>query len=112
MPDAVFFHIIDGELAASGMLGGLFHAYINENAGVREVRRYLVLGVLAGNFLTPGILAVGGPAVNFFAPKVFEILVLLPPITLAFLVGMFGRPIGYILEIAFRKWLWKEKEND
>ncbi len=112
MPDAVFFHIIDGELAASGMLGGLFHAYINEKAGVREVVRYLVLGGLAANFLTPGILVIGGSAVNFFAPKVFEILILLPPFTLAFLVGMFGRPIGYLLEIAFRKWIRKEKEND
>ncbi len=112
MVDAVFFHIIDAEFTAAGVLGGLFHAYRIEDAPVKEVRRYLVLGGLAGNFITPGILAVGGAALNFFAPRVLEILILLPPFTLAFLVGMFGRPIGYLLEIAFNNWIVKEKEND
>lgn len=112
MSDAIFFHIIDGELTSAGVLGGLFHAFRIEDAKVKEVVRYLVMGGLAGNFITPGILALGGPALNFLAPRVLEILVVIPSFSLAFCVGMLGRPIGYAIEIAFTNWTEKEKEND
>jgi len=112
MADAVFFHIIDAEFTAAGILGGLFHAYLPDKPAVREVVRFMALGGLAGNFLTPGIIVIGASALNFIAPRVLEILALLPPFTLAFVVGACGRPIGFAIEVMTTNWLGKEKEND
>jgi len=109
--DAVFFDIIDAQFTAAGVLGGLVHAYRVEKASVREVIGFLIVGGLAANFITPGILVVGGSAMNFFAPRVLEIVTLLPPVSLAFWIGMCGRPICYALEIIFSNRIGKE-ENE
>ncbi len=111
MADAIFFGIVDAQLTAAGVLGGLVHAYRMEKASVREVVGFLVVGGIAANFITPGVLVLGGSAMNFFAPRVLEILALLPPVSLAFWIGMCGRPICYALEIISSNWLGKEKNE-
>jgi hypothetical protein len=111
MSDAVFFDIIDAQLAAAGALGGLVHAFRANNATPREVSSFLIVGALAGNFITPVFLIFGGMAMNFFSPRLLEIVSVLPPVSLAFGIGMAGKPLCFAFEMALTSFLGKAKNE-
>ncbi len=111
MADVVLFNLIDVQLMAAGALGGLFHAYRVDKNTPRQAAGFLVVGGLAGNFITPGVLIIGGMVMNIFTPRVLEIVTQLPPITLAFWVGAVAKPLGFALETLLTGLLGKAKNE-
>jgi hypothetical protein len=109
--DVVLFHLIDTQLMAAGALGGLFHAFRVDKSTPRQAAGFLVVGGLAGNFITPGVLIIGGMAMNIFTPRALEMVIQLPPVSLAFLVGMVAKPLGLAIEMLLTGLLGKAKNE-
>lgn len=109
MSDVLF--IIDIQFVAAGLLGGLFHAFSAEKPSPWEVVRSIVLGGIAGNFFTKGIIVLGTLASGVISTRVLEIVVLLPPGVIAFLIGMSGKKISIAIDAATNHLLGKT-ENE
>lgn len=98
MTDAIFFDIIDAQLTAAGLLGGLIHAFRAEKVTPWNVIKSVITG---------------GMAANFIAPQVFRVMTILPPELIAFGIGMSGKHLCSGLEKFFDKLdvLWRTKNE-
>lgn len=87
--DAVFFGLIDPQLAAAGCLGGLWHALRADKAETPwQIISYIVSG---------------GIAANFIAPQVLHILAVFPVQFIALGIGVTGKFWSWVIEMAFYK---------
>jgi hypothetical protein len=73
---------------AAGSLGGLVHAWQLEKATAWDVVKYIVMGALAANFI---------------APQLLKMLAVFPIGFVAFGVGMSGKHLCLLIELAFNK---------
>ncbi len=104
--------LFDIQFVAAGFLGGLVHAFNNEDRVTPwEVVRSVVVGSVVANFLTKGLLAVGSLASGFISTRALEIVMILPPGVVAFCIGMCGRKLSYALEMTISNLFGKTKNG-
>jgi hypothetical protein len=90
MADVVLFGFINAQITACGFLGGMVHAFNDEEATPWQVVKSIITGAVTANFLAPqalGVLAFLHPAFVYFV---------------GFGIGLTGKHQCMALELIFK----------
>jgi hypothetical protein len=88
--DAVIFSIL---YLAAGLFGGIVRIFFDRKIRLRQALEYIIVGAIAGNFFVQPafiFLDYSALALTYIAPQLLDLIKLLPPGFVAFVIGMGG----------------------
>jgi len=99
MDDFVFLGFINAQITACGFLGGMVRAFRDEDATPWQIVKLIITGGVAANFIAPQVL---GVLVFLHVSLVYFV---------AFGIGLSGKLLCYVMELAFNG-LFGKTENE